>query len=105
MCATGDAAGFGIISKMSANPDENSPRVIVDLTQVLAEVPSRIARIEADVAHMKGDLGKLETGQEKLRVELRADINGLRVELRWLMGIVVTGFVGVFGLVLRNLHG
>jgi hypothetical protein len=95
---------------MSANLDEPTPRLTVDLTQVLADVPSRLARIEADVAHMKGDLGKLETGQKELRGELksevaglrgelksevgglRAEVAGIRLEMRWLTGIVLVGF-------------
>jgi len=95
-------AEFGTILAMSADPDDTKPRLTVDLTQMLAEVPSRLSRVEALVETMRETIGKLETGQEKLRTEVRADIQGLRVELRWVIGIMLAGF-GT--LIVKALHG
>jgi hypothetical protein len=67
---------------MSANLDEPKPRVTVDLTQMLAEVPSRLARVEALVETTRETIGKLETGQEKLRAEVRSDF-------RWLLALLI----------------
>ena len=94
---------------MSANLDENKPRgVTVDLTQVLAEMPSRLTRVETLIEGLQKGADKLEAGQEKLRIEVRDDLNGLRIEMRWLIGIVILvvgGLIGgLYALILKHLH-
>lgn len=78
---------------MSTVADDNKPRITVDLTQMLAEMPSRLTRVEAYVEHLQGDVTELKYVVTKLgdtmmgefkavRGEMRENIQGSRVELR-----------------------
>ncbi len=84
--------------------DEDKPRVTVDLTQMLAEVPSRLTRIEAFVETMREDIRELKTGQKDLRTELHGDFRFL---LRLMIGMFATLgtlMLGLAGMVGHGFH-
>jgi hypothetical protein len=78
-----------MILPMSANLDENKPRVVVDLTQMLAEVPSRLTRIETLIETMRADIGKIEHGLDGVRGDVKELRSEIRTDFRWFLGLLI----------------
>lgn len=56
-------------------------------------IESRLVRIEADVHNVAGLLKETRDDMRQLRAETRLDFH-------WIIGLLITGFIGIAGLVI-----
>ncbi len=96
-------------------PRRSKPRLTVDLTQMLAEVPSRLARVEAHVEVMRTDIAELKGDAKALRGDitgLRGDMTGefkavradMHAEFKFLLRLFIGGFAAL-GFLMLGLAG